>query len=168
MIKTFILYKLVDYCLDVLFNKMSAVFVDSRDIVNEIKVGNTYSEIYSIFFANNGDENIRVENRFYKCTIVVKEKSYIELMCCKFDQVYTFNSHEDAVRFNSNKVHKVSHSIQMYSISKAEVISFIDDNFLRVSTVNGNQLIVSCFMSDYTLIQLPITCKPEGIMSITE
>lgn len=159
------IYKLFDYCIDVLFDKISKVFVDSRDLVKEIKVGNSYKEIYSIFYTK---DNVRVENWFYHCNVVAKEKDYIELICRSFQQIYRFNSQEDAMRYNRGHIVKSSHSIKLFSISKGEVTELTSDDFINTSMVEGNNIYIQNYMKDKSVIPLPITCKPDGIMSITE
>ena len=167
MIRTFLIYKLIDRCIDSLFDRWTGLFVDPNEVVKSIEVGKFYREIYSIFHSSALGVNCRVENWFGSATVVAKTASYIELQCKQMRQVYQFDDHESALRYTSGRTDSSYHNISLFSHSKGTVEKVISDDLLRHVHVDGNEVHTLCYMQTDSNIPINITVKPDGIMSIT-
>ena len=168
MIRTFIIYKLIDRCIDNLFDRWTGLFVDPNEVVNSIEVGKFYREMYSIFWANGpSNMSIRVENWFGSVTIMAKTESYVEVRCVQWRQVYKFDTPEDALRYTRGRTNYTINSLSLFSYSKGTVEKINDPDFFSHSEVIDNEVHVLCYMRGNVEIPLNITVRPEGIRSIT-
>ncbi len=165
VIRTFIIYRLIDRCLDNLFDRWTGLFVDPNEVVNSIQVGKFYHEMYSIFWAES--ESVRVENWFGSVTVVAKTSQYIEVRCNHLHQVYTFDTHENAMRYTGGRSDIMYNHVGLFSYSKGTVEKINQPDFFRHIQVIDNEVHVLCYMKMAVDIPLNITVKPEGIRSIT-
>jgi hypothetical protein len=168
MIRTFLIYKLIDRCIDALFDRWTGLFVDPNEVVKSIEVGKFYREMYSIFWAAvSATISIRVENWFDSVTIISKTDTYVEVRCIQWRQVYKFDTPEDAIRYTRGRVDYTLNSMSIFSYSKGTVEKINDPDFISHTTVVDNEIHVMSYMKGNVEIPINITVRPEGIRSIT-